>query len=150
MVGNAHRKKFTEGLCEVRKIVCLLDVLQTQKESYCIFSLFIRPYQSTNSQEQISLVEYVHSKLAAICSESGFEGIHYRGGPFCPYCEIPTVLPLVWYQGMLKDCSQKITKVADDSHVEDELIIRCARVQCCKDSNVYELLTFETKHHPGL
>ena len=96
-------------------------------------------------------MEYVHSKLAGICSESGLEGIRYIGGPFCPYCKDPTVLPLFWYQGKLKDCSQKITKGADadDSHV-DELIIRCARVQCCKESNVYELLTFETKRHPGL
>ena len=121
-----------------------------EKNFYCVFSLFIRPYQSTNNQEQVTVVEYVHSKLSAVCSESGLEGIRYIGGPFCPYCETPTVLPLVWYQGMLKDCSQKITKVADDSQIPDKHIIRCARVQCCKESNLYELLTSETKHHPGL
>ena len=113
----------------------------------CI-SLFIRPYQPINSQEQITLVEYVHSKLAAICSESGLEGICYIGGPFCPYCADPTVLPLVWYQEMLKGCYQKTTKVAEDPHIPDKLIIRC--VQCCKDSDLYELLTSKTKDHPGL
>lgn len=115
------------------------------KEFYFVFSLFTRPYQSTNSQEHIALVKYVHSKLAAICSESGLEGIRYIGGPFCPYCK-GTVLHLVWYQERQKHCCQKRTK-GGENPIADKLNIRC--VKCCKDSNVYELLTPDKKCHPG-
>ena len=113
----------------------------------CI-SLFNRPYQPTNSQEHITLVEYVHTKLATICSESGLEGIHYIGGPFCPYCQNQQVLHLVQYQKGRKDCYQNRTKIAKDPQKADKLMIRCG--QCCKDSNLYELLSPDTKCHPGL
>ena len=116
------------------------------KKLYCVFSLFNRPYQSTNSQQQTALVEFVHSKLAAICSKSGLEGICYIGGPFCPYCKDPTVLHMVWYHEKHKDSYQKRTKVAEDPQRAD--IIRCG--QCRKDSNLYDLLTPDMKCHPGL
>ena len=145
MVGNACRKKYAEGLHEVR---CILDAFQIQKELYCVFSLFNRPYQSTNSQEQITLVKYVHSKLAAICHESGLKGISYIGGPFCYYCKDPTVLPLVQYPKMQKNCYYKRTIVEEDPQMVDKHIIRCGR--CCKDCNVIELLILDMKCHPGL
>ena len=101
----------------------------------CVISY--RPYQSTNSQEHITFVKYVHDKLAAICSESGLQGICYRGGPLCPHCkDFKQVLHLVRYEE-----GQKFYHNLEET-------IRCSR--CFKDSNIYQRLTTGIKCHPGL